>query len=152
MIRSCHYLWSTSRFQRNTRIKTKANAPIRTRGPALFQTGGGRTLPPSPPVPTQEPRLLSLHQLLITSLAEWARMLRTHTHEQLSSLLTQYNDYSCIPCEDASSVSLLRPSQIKRYVHGAWQDIQEVYDCMEGIFKILQIDPSISLLKQQDMD
>ena len=76
-------------------------------------------------------------------------MLRTHTHEEFSSLLTQYDDYSCILCEDASSVALLRLSQIERYVYWAWQDTQEVQNCMEGIFKILQIDPSISLLQQK---
>jgi hypothetical protein len=78
--------------------------------------------------------------------------LRIYTHEQLPSLLTQHDDKSCIPCKDASSVALLRRSQIERYVYGAWQDTHEVHDCIKSIFKILQIDPSISLLRQQELD
>ena len=38
-------------------------------------------------------------------------------------------------------MAIIRPSQIKYYVYGWWQYTQEIQKCMEGIIKMLQIDP-----------
>jgi len=53
---------------------------------------------------------------------------------------------------DSSSLALLKRSQIERYSYGAWQDTREIQDYMEGIFKILKKDSSISLLQQPELD
>jgi hypothetical protein len=57
-----------------------------------------------------------------------------------------------MPCEDAFSVALIRPFQIKHYGYVWWQGTVEVQECMEGIFKILLTDPSICLLQQHELD
>jgi hypothetical protein len=49
-------------------------------------------------------------------------------------------------------VALLRPSRIKHYTYGNWQRDMDVQDCLEGIFKLLRLDPSISLMQQPEMD
>ena len=53
---------------------------------------------------------------------------------------------------DVSGVELLRPSQIHHYVYGEWQGTLEIQQCLEGIFKILQLDPIISLLQLPEID
>ena len=53
---------------------------------------------------------------------------------------------------DMSRAARIRPSQIHHYVFGEWQGTLEVQECLEGIFRILQIDPSISLLQQHEID
>ena len=45
-------------------------------------------------------------------------MLNTHTREDFASLAVLYQDHSCMPCEDASFMALIRPSQIKHCVYG----------------------------------
>jgi hypothetical protein len=72
----------------------------------------GRAHHPSPP--------------LVTSLEEWAYVLLTHTHEAFASLVFLYKDHSCLPCEDASSMALIRPSYIKHYICGWWQRTLEI--------------------------
>ncbi len=56
------------------------------------------------------------------------------------------------PCMDVSGVALLYPSHIHHYVYGVWQSSLEIQDCPDGIFKILQINPSIALLQQHEID
>jgi hypothetical protein len=132
-----HPRWSNTRLHRTNWLHTIANAQARARGLELSQQGGGRLNPINPPVLDNAPKLASSIPHTITSLEDWAHLLRTYTHEQFPSLLTRHDDKSCIPCTDASSVALLRRSQIERYVYGAWQDTREVHNCMEGKFKIL---------------
>jgi hypothetical protein len=44
---------------------------------------------------------------------------------------------------DVSRVALLRPSHIHHYVYGEWQGTLEIQECLDGIFKILHLDPAI---------
>ena len=53
----------------------------------------------------------------------------------------------CQPCMDVSGVALLRPSLIQHYAYGGWQGILEIQECLDGIFKLLLLDPSISLIQ-----
>ena len=49
---------------------------------------------------------------------------------------------------DVSGVaSLLRPSLVQHYTYGGWQGTLEVQEYMEGIFKLLRLDPSVSLIQ-----
>ncbi len=43
-------------------------------------------------------------------------------------------------------MALLRLSQIQHYVYGEWQGTLEIQESLDGIFKLLQLDPAISLL------
>ena len=45
-----------------------------------------------------------------------------------------------------SGAALLRPSQIKNYTYGNWQSDLDIHDCLERIFKLLRLDPSIALM------
>jgi len=73
-------------------------------------------------------------------------MLLTHTHEEFATLATLQKDRTCPPCRDVSGVALLRPAQIQHYVYGEWQGTLEIQEYLDGIFKVLQLDPAISLL------
>jgi hypothetical protein len=79
-------------------------------------------------------------------------MLHTHTHEEFATLVTLHKDHTCPPCRDVSGVALLRPSQIQHYVYGEWQGTMEIQECLDGIFKVLQLDPAISLLRLPELD
>ena len=79
-------------------------------------------------------------------------MLLTHTHEEFATLATLQKDHACPPCRNVSGVALLHPSKIHHYVYGEWQGSLEVHDCLDGIFNILQINSSIALLKQHEID
>jgi hypothetical protein len=48
---------------------------------------------------------------------------------------------------DVSRVALLRPSLIQHCVYGGLQGTLEVQECLDVIFKLLRLDPSISLLQ-----
>ncbi len=80
------------------------------------------------------------------NIREWTQMLQTHTHEEFASLALLQKDHTCPPCMDVSGVVLIRPSQIHRYVFGEWQETMDIQECLEGIFRNLQLDPAISLL------
>ena len=81
----------------------------------------------------------------IPTIREWARLLHTHTHEEFVALAFLHKDHSCPPCLNVSGAALIRPSQIHHYVFGSWQDTLDVHECLEGIFRLLQLDPTISL-------
>ncbi len=110
--------------------------------------GGGDTAPhqgtPLGPSPTQLPP--------IRTKDGWIHILYTHTHKGFASLSDLYKDATCTPCRNVSSAALLRPSQIKHYTYGSWQSDLDIQDCLEGIFKLLRLDPSISLMQQPEMD
>ncbi len=89
---------------------------------------------------------------LIPAIQDWAHLIRTHTHEEFAALALLQEDHSCPPCRDISGAALILPSQIHRYVFGSWKDTLEVQDCLEGILRLLQLDPSISLLQQPVID
>jgi len=75
-------------------------------------------------------------------------MMLTHTHEEFAALAILQKDHTCPSCRDVPEVALLRPSQIHHYVYGDWQGTLKIQECLDGIFKILQLDPAISLLQQ----
>jgi hypothetical protein len=50
------------------------------------------------------------------------------------------------PCLDNSSVALITPDMVQHFTYGSYQGTMEVQDYLSGIFNLLQIDPSISLL------
>jgi len=51
---------------------------------------------------------------------------------------------------DVSGVASLRPSLIQHYTYGGWQGTLEVQECLDGIIKLLRLDPSISLIHPLD--
>jgi hypothetical protein len=111
------------------------------------------------PTPTQEhgPKVEAISPIPgqnppITSIEDWAHLLLTHTHEEFASLATRQHDRACPPCRDVSGTGLLLPSQIHHYVYGEWQGTMEVQDCLDGIFNILGINPSLALLRQPEID
>jgi hypothetical protein len=46
---------------------------------------------------------------------------------------------------------MLRPSQIRHYTYGNWQSDMDIHDCLEGMFKLLRLDPSIALMRQPEI-
>ena len=88
----------------------------------------------------------------IPTIRDWAHLLHTHTHEEFVALALLQKDHSYPPCMDMSGAVLIRPYQIHHFVFGEWQGILEVQECLEGIFRLLQLDPSISLLQQPEID
>ena len=69
-----------------------------------------------------------------------------------AALFDTYKDDNCTPCWDVSKAALLRPSQIKHYTYGNWHSDLDIQDCLEGLFKLLKLDPSLSLMQQPEMD
>ncbi len=41
---------------------------------------------------------------------------------------------------------------MKNYTFGNWQSDLDIQDCPEGIFELLQLDPSIALMQQPELD
>ena len=74
-------------------------------------------------------------------------LLHTHSHEEFSEIANQYEDESCLLCIDVSGVALLHPSLIRHYTYGGWQGTLEVHEYLNGIFNLLRLDPSISLIQ-----
>ncbi len=68
-------------------LQTNANAQARIKGLKLSQQGGERLNPINPPVSDTALSLAPSIPHPITSLEDWAHLLRTYTHEQYSSLL-----------------------------------------------------------------
>ncbi len=79
-------------------------------------------------------------------------MLQTHTHEEFASLALLQKNHTRPPCMDVSEVALIRPSQLHHYVFKEWQDTLDIQECLEGIFRTLELDPAISLLQQPEID
>jgi len=48
---------------------------------------------------------------------------------------------------DISGVAPLRPSLIQHCTYGGWQGTLEIHECIDGIFQLLRLDPSISLIQ-----
>jgi hypothetical protein len=92
----------------------------------------GRVLHPPPP---------------ISYVDDWIHILRTHKDEEFTRLATHYEVESCPPCMDTSGIAILRPPLIQHYTHGGWQGTLKVQESLDGIFKLLHLDPSISMIK-----
>ena len=95
--------------------------------------------------PTPDPALVS-------TIREWAHSLHTHTHEEFVALALLHKNHSCPPCLDVSGAEYIRPSQMHHFVFGEWQGTLEVQEWLEGVFKLLQLDPSISLMQEPEID
>jgi len=78
---------------------------------------------------------------------DWIHILQAHTHEKFADLTAEYDDNTCPLCMDVPGVSLLRPSLIYHYTYGSCQDTLEIQECLDGIFKLIRLDPSISLIQ-----
>ncbi len=101
---------------------------------------------------TKNKPILSLnHSPPIHTINDWIHLLNTLTREEFATLVDSLTDDECTPCFDVSRFALLRPSQIKRYTCGNWQCDLDIHDCMEGIFRLLNLDPSISLMQQHEV-
>ena len=74
-------------------------------------------------------------------------ILCTHSHEEFSDIANQYTYATCLPCVDVSGVALLRPFLIHHYAYGGWHGTLEVRESLDGIFKLLRLIPSISLIQ-----
>ena len=88
----------------------------------------------------------------ITCIEDWARLLQTHTHEAFAIVANQHGNHTCPPVTDSSSAALITPYIGQHYVHGNWQCTTEVHDCLAGLFRLLHLNPSVSLLQQQEID
>ena len=53
----------------------------------------------------------------------------------------------CPPVTDCSAAALITPDTVQHYAYGNWQGPMEVQDCLNGIFRLLRLNPSISLLE-----
>ena len=78
---------------------------------------------------------------------DWIHILETNTHEEFADLTAEYDDNTCPPCMDVSGVALLRLSLIQHYTYGRWQGTLEIQEYLDGIFKLIRLDPSISLIQ-----
>jgi len=78
-------------------------------------------------------------------------MLLNHTNEEFATLAILQKDHTYPPCRNVSGVAHLRPSTIHHFVYGEWQGALETQECLDGILKILKLDPAISLLRQPEI-
>ena len=128
---------------------------IGSRQHPMSRFGGGHTSSPGArtcPRGVEEEGIISTPPPTITSINNWAHMLDAHTYEEFVSLVALYQDHTCMPCENASCVALICPSQIQHFVYGSWQCTLETQECVEGLYRILKIDPSIPQLQQPESD
>jgi len=111
-------------------------------------------------VPTPSHRVTALSQSngsppnlpTISSVKDWAHLMHTHTLTAFAALANKYTNTTCPIVLDCSAAGPITPDTIQHYVHGNWQGTHQVQDCLIGIFRTLGIDPSISLLQQQEID
>ena len=78
--------------------------------------------------------------------------MRTHSQEDFATLVSQNENAQCTPCWYISKAALLRSSHIKNYTYSNWQSDLDIQACLEGIFKLLRIDPSIALMHHSKID
>jgi hypothetical protein len=76
---------------------------------------------------------------------DWMHILHTHSHEGFSEIVNQYKDATCLSYVDVSGVAILCPSLIQHYTYGCWQGTLDIHECLDGILKLLRLDPFISL-------
>jgi hypothetical protein len=111
---------------------------------ALFKhahvTAPTTEVPPDPALPA------------ITSVDDWANLLQTHSRTDFAKIANLHGNQTCPPVADTSAAALITPTTIQHFAYGNWQGTMEVQDCLNGIFRLLRIDPSISLLQQQEID
>jgi hypothetical protein len=86
----------------------------------------------------------------ITKLEDWAHLLQNHIHSEFASLANKYTNITCPPCQDSSSVALIIQDLVQHFTYRNYQGTMEIQDCLSGIFRLLRVDPSVSLLQQQE--
>ena len=89
---------------------------------------------------------------IISSIEDWAHLMQTHTPSDFASLANSYTNITGPTVLDCSGTEPITPAIIQHFVHGNWQNTIQVQECLTGIFRTLGIDPSISLLQQQEID
>ena len=89
--------------------------------------------------------------LILSCIEDWAYFMHTHTPAHFTPLANKYTNATGSTVVDSSSVALVTPDLVQHYVHGNWQGTMQVQDCLSNIFRLLGIDPSISLLQQQEI-
>ena len=90
---------------------------------------------------------------LITYIEDWARLLQTHIHRDFAAIANLHGtNQTCPPVTDSSAAALITLDTIQHYVYVNWQGTLEVQDCLAGIFRLLHLEPSVSLLQQQEID
>jgi len=82
----------------------------------------------------------------INSVTDWAHLLHASTDSEFPRIVTTLVAAPGPPCLDNSSVALITPDMVQHFTYGSYQGTMEVQDYLSGIFNLLQIDPSISLL------
>ncbi len=60
-----------------------------------------------------------------------------------------HGSHTCLPFSDTSTAALITPAIVKHFAYGNWQGTMEIHDCLSGLFRLLRINPSISLLQKQ---
>jgi hypothetical protein len=88
----------------------------------------------------------------INCIEDWARLLQTHTHEAFATLANLQRNHTCPPVIDSSSAALVSPDIVQHYAHGNCQCTTEVQNYLSARFRLLRLNPSVSLLQQQEMD
>ncbi len=78
--------------------------------------------------------------------------MRAHTHTNFATIANQYSNDTCSHVRDSSSDAHITPDLVHHYAHGNWQGTMEAQYCLDGIFRLLDIEPSISLLQQHEID
>jgi len=73
--------------------------------------------------------------------------MHTHTPTDIVPLANKYTNATGSSVIDSTSLALITPDLVQHYVRGNWQGTMQVQDCLSGIFRLLGIDPSISLLQ-----
>ena len=63
-----------------------------------------------------------------------------------------HGNHTWPPVFDTSAAALITPAIVQHFAYGNWQGTMEIQDCMSGLFRQLRINPSISLLQQQEID
>ena len=87
----------------------------------------------------------------ITSLVDWAYLMHTHTPLDFAKIANRHTPATCPSVKDSSGYVLITPANVRFFSHGNWQSSLAVQDCLEGIFRLLQLDPSVSLIHQTEI-
>jgi hypothetical protein len=93
-------------------------------------------VPPDPDLPT------------ITSIADWANLRQTHSRMDFAKFANLHGSHTCPPVSDTSAAALITPAIVQHFAYGNWQGTMEIQDCLSGLFRLLRINLSISLLQQ----
>jgi hypothetical protein len=83
---------------------------------------------------------------IITCIEDWARLLHTHNRRAFAKIAILHGNNTCPPVTDSYAAAFIIPDIIQHYAYGNRQGTMEVQDCLGGIFRLLRLDPSNSLL------